>query len=319
MDIKIEFLDKSKNKSFSFLEKIVLVEDKKIKEELLPKFSGLCESELAISNCEKPISELIQIKISLEAVGAFYAFFNPDSFVEDIRKKMIEEISVLKTEETTQKIQTNKIQKLFEILNRNHPLFVTYIAKGKLSYSKSELDIVLKDLETLFPLLILKQKEVREVEVKQPKEKTNIKEQIKETKDTLAFIALFSLCSILFLAIAVSFLLANKGIGYVVIVSSAILLVMQFYASYDARKEINDFRIKSPYSLIHLATVIIGSGAGIGIAFVFLIYIVNKNNDISNNTCVLYASLIAGSLSLISTFTHTLINKIIIKIKKVKK
>ena len=150
---------KNSEQKFLFEDKVFIIEDKKLINELEKPAYKNTESELFIkSSNDLHISDVLQVKINLSETGYFLVSFVKDSLNEDRRKDLIEEISSLKSKAVqTNSTQLNKTKRIVEILNKYHPLYATFFNNGiyKVNITKVSQE------ELKFPILVLEKKEKR--------------------------------------------------------------------------------------------------------------------------------------------------------------
>jgi len=145
------------DKEFLFEDRVFLIEDKNLIEIL---------DRPSIKNGDAPlvmktlgslhISDVLQVKINLSETGYFLASFRKEAFSEQRRQALLDAISTLKSKAVqTNSTQLKKTKKLVAILNKYHPIYVTFVNDGiyKVNVTKVSAE------ELKFPLLVLKKPE----------------------------------------------------------------------------------------------------------------------------------------------------------------
>lgn len=172
----LKFTDSERE--FMFEDKLFVIEDKKLIENLEKPSIKNSESKLVIKPLnDTHVSDVIQLKINMSETGYFLVNFAKDSISEEKRKVLLEEIGKLKSNAVqTNSTQLKKARLLVRILNKYKPLYATFINDGEYKVNPGKLSLE----EYTFPLLVLKKPEKRFMvrpKVKAPKEKP-----VKETK-----------------------------------------------------------------------------------------------------------------------------------------
>lgn len=144
-------------KEFSFDDKVFVIEDKKLVENLEKPSIKNAESKLVIKSLnDTHVSDVIQLKINMNETGHFLVSFEKDSLSEDKRKALLEEIGKLKSNAVqTNSTQLKKAKQVLVILNKYKPIYSTFINDGEFKVNTSKLALE----EINFPLLVLKKPE----------------------------------------------------------------------------------------------------------------------------------------------------------------
>ena len=267
---------KDQDNSFSFEDKVSLVEDKKLIENLSRPNIKNQDSSLQIESLGGlHISDVIQIKINVADTGYFLASFNKDGFDEEKRKNVLEEIGKLKSNETpTLESQTKKIQELLGILNNYEPIYVVFSNNGDIKVETSNLS----DTELKFPLLVLAQpakkrmlnfgvKKEKPVNEKHPKEKKKVEYQPFPLFDVdYLFVFIFSLLGSFSVVASVFELMNKEGISAFLIVLGVVFAITLVIAVHSTvyKKGI----VKNPFLRYYLGIfIILGIASGVVAGF----------------------------------------------------
>lgn len=262
---------KDKDNTFSFEDKVYLVEDKKIIANLSKPNIKNQESELLIESMGGlHISDVVQIKINVAETGHFLASFNKEIFDEEKRKLILEEIGKLKNDETpTIDTQTKKIQELLDILNNFEPIYVTFSNNGDLKIDLQSLS----NIQLKFPLLVLAQLEKKRMisfGVKKDRENKNkeFKEKGAEYKPfplldiDYFFVFLFSLLGSFAIVASVFEMMNKEGVAAFLIILSLVFTIVLVIATHSTiyKKGV----VRNPLLRYYLSIfVVIGIAAGI--------------------------------------------------------
>ena len=148
---------KNQEQEFLFEDKVFVIEDKKLVNELEKPAYKNVESELIIKSLnDLHISDVIQVKINVNETGYFLVSFEKDSLPEEKRKALLEEISSLKSKAVqTNSTQLKKARKLTQILNKYHPIYASFVNNGQYKVDITKLS----EEELKFPILVLDKKE----------------------------------------------------------------------------------------------------------------------------------------------------------------
>ena len=152
---------KDKDYDYRFEDKVFVIEDSRLIEGLSKPNIKNQESPLVIKSLnDTHISDVIQVRINVGDTGHFLASFKKESFSEEKRKNLLEDIGKLKNRAVpTYVTQTKKITELIGILNKYRPLYVTFSNTGDIKIKSSKFS----DYTLKFPLLILTQPEKKPV------------------------------------------------------------------------------------------------------------------------------------------------------------
>ena len=147
----------NQDREFLFEDKVFVIEDKKLVEDLSKPSIKNTESKLFIKSLnDTHIADVIQIKVNVNETGYFLVSFQKDGLTQEKRELLIKEISALKSNAVqSNSTQLKKAKKLVEILNKYKPIYAVFINDGgyKVNISKLSLE------ELKFPLLVLKKPE----------------------------------------------------------------------------------------------------------------------------------------------------------------
>lgn len=150
---QITFQISDSSRKFSFENNIVIIRDKDFISSLNKSYAKNKVMGLKIIDSNKnEINDVVQIKINMNKVGFFMANFAQNSFNENQGKKILNELSMLKTDnKLSEAQQIEKIKTLIKIVNKYNPLYVSF---DKLESFKLDIN-KLADVELNFPLLVL--------------------------------------------------------------------------------------------------------------------------------------------------------------------
>lgn len=193
----LKFTDSGKE--FLFEDKVFVIEDKKLVENLEKPSIKNSESKIVIKTLnDTHISDVVQIKINMNETGTFLASFQKDSLSEEKRSELLEEIGGLKSSAVqSNSTQLKKAIKLVSILNKYKPIYVTFINDGQYKVNITKLSS--EDLK--FPILVLNK----------PTKKFTIHPKSKKDNQQKAYQA-FSLFEVDYLFVMLFALLGSFGI-----------------------------------------------------------------------------------------------------------
>ena len=142
---------------FSFENKVFVVEDKKLIQNLSRPNIKNQDSDLVIKSLnDTHVSDVIQIKVNVAETGYFLVSFNKVTLTDEVRENLLEEIGKLKNSEAPSKENSlKKVQDLLGILNSFAPIYATFSNTGDIKIENEELS----NIELSFPLLVLNQPE----------------------------------------------------------------------------------------------------------------------------------------------------------------
>ena len=128
-------------KSIVFDKQVNILDDVVLSKELGTENIKNEDSELILKSLsDTQISDVIQIKINLTSVGTFLVNFDKNSFTDDSRKSLSDELSSLKNkEEPTEKTQFDKAKRILEIVNKYKPEYVTFKNDGNIKIDVNEI------------------------------------------------------------------------------------------------------------------------------------------------------------------------------------
>ncbi len=193
----LKFTDSGKE--FLFEDKVFVIEDKKLVDNLEKPSIKNSESKLVIKTLnDTHISDVVQIKINMNETGTFLASFQKDSLSEEKRNELLKEIGGLKSNAVqSNSTQLKKAIKLVSILNKYKPLYVTFINDGQYKVNITKLSS--EDLR--FPILVLNK----------PAKKFTIHPKSKKDNQQKSYSA-FSLFEVDYLFVMLFALLGSFGI-----------------------------------------------------------------------------------------------------------
>ena len=269
----LKFIDN--DNIFSFEDKVSLVEDKKLIENLSRPNIKNQDSNLVINSLnDRHISDVIQIKVNVLDTGNFLISFDKESLDDEKRKIVIEEIGKLKGNESpTIESQTKKIQELLGILNNFEPIYATFSNSGDIKIDLEKLN----EVELKFPLLVLVQptkKYFIKFGTKKDKEISKKRDQAVNNKTKreyqpfplfdidYIFVLIFSLLGSFAILASVFELMNKEGIAAFLIILSVVFAVTLVFAVHSTLYK--KCKVRNPYLRYYLGIfVIVGIASGI--------------------------------------------------------
>ena len=297
---------KDKETEYSFQNKISLVEDKFLIQNLSRPNTKNQDSDLIIKSLNNThISDVIQLKINVGDTGTFLVSFKKENLSEETRNELIEKIGKLKgTEAPTIETQTQKVQELLGILNEYLPIYSTFNNSGDIKINLEEII----NFELKFPLLILKQPEKKLIfkGTKGKKDTTeNSQEVIKNEYSPFAlfdtdylFVLFFSLLGAFSITASVFEIMNKEGIAaFLIILSVALAIILTIAVTTTIYKK---GELRNPWLRYYLiAYVLVGLAIGVvGSFFICKGVLKTKIENFDYNKMALISSLISASLLL---------------------
>ena len=331
---------KDSSTKYIFNNKVNLVTSTSLSDELLKANYDLTSSEFIIESMDNiSIGDVFQIKVRVAKTGIMMLYFAKDALSEESKQNLFNEISALKDNaEVTEDAQKEKISRVIDIANKYSPIFICYANTGDFLFTKLTFEIILKDKEIDFPVLVLltsldfvdqpstKQKKPlfqrKEGEPKPVKEKAEPKTKagsilsMFKSLDFL-FIGVFSLFVSLCLIISVFEIVNGEGIAAFLLILTIVYVGTLYYTSYTSSKDDKDFlSLKKVW--VPAIYIILGIIIGTIIGWVITTYVIKLKEEVIINYAMLYGLCIPGSLvvCLLSLPASKLISKIIAKLKK---
>ena len=314
----LKFTDSEKE--FLFEDKVFVIEDKKLVENLEKPSIKNGESKLVIKSMnDTHIADVIQVKINVNETGYFLVSFAKDGLTEEKRKTLLEEIGRLKSNAVqSNSTQLKKAKLLVQILNKYKPIYATFINDGEYKVNISKLSLE----EFKFPLLVLIQPKKKFVV--QPKTKKEKAQKIgsKPVKQYSAFqlfvidyffVFLFALlCAFGTLTSMFEFMNKENIAIFLVIlaVAFAFVLVLSVQSTlYKKGKLINPFL---RYYLIIF--ILLGVAGGVvGGYFVSKLVLKTEIEDFDYKKLIIYSSAISLVVCLSALSTSRLANLVVKK------
>ena len=316
---------KDQEAEFSFENKVFVVEDKKLIQNLSRPNIKNQDSDLIIKSLnDTHISDVIQIKVNVAETGFFLISFNKECLTDEVRTKLLEDIGKLKgTEAPTVESQTQKVKDLLGILNEFAPIYATFSNSGDIKLNLEEC----VDFELGFPLLVLKQPEKKFIlKLGKQKEKPEAVQQEKPVKnyqpfalfDSDYFFALFFAFLGAFSITASVFEIMNKeSIAVFLIILASVLTITLVIAVTSVVYKKGELR--NPWLRYFLGIyVLVGLILGVVASFFVCKYLLKTEQaDFNYKKMILISSLISLAL-LLSLELSRLVNLIFKKIKQKK-
>lgn len=280
---------KDKETEYTFDDKVFLVEDKSLLENISKPNIKNQNSEMVIKSLnDTSVSDVIQIKINVSETGYFLVSFDKEKLGEEQRSELLKEIGSLKSDEApTNESQIKKIQELLGFLGKYGPIYSTFANNGNIKIDQAELE----KIDLSFPLLVLAQpkkkfsikigkpkdqkKEQKDEQENVPTKEREVKEKERVTYEPFElfdidylFIFIFSLLGSFAITAAVFELMNKKGIAAFLIVLGFIFMVTLAIAIYSSVYKKN--KLRNPWLRYYLGIFVI-LGIAIGIVSSFFI------------------------------------------------
>lgn len=309
---------KDREKEFLFEDKVFVIEDKKLIENLEKPCYKNSESELIIKSMnDMHISDVVQIKVNIFETGYFLVNFAKNALSEEKRAQLLKEISSLKSNAVqTNSTQLKKVRKLIQILNKYQPIYATFTSEGKYIVNITKLS----EEELKFPVLVLekpKKKGVFQIKNKSGNSEVSYSSFSLFESDYL-FILLFSLLGS-FGVFTATFEIMNKQtvaifLGILGLAFAFVLIIAMQATIYKKGK------LRNPILRYYLCVfILIGIALGItGGYFVSKYLLKTENPEFSYSRCFLF-SIPISLVALLSSVSTSRLANLIIKRKYEKK
>ena len=162
--------DVESGNEFLFEDKVFLIEDAFLIDNLEKPSIRNSESKIVIKTLnDTHVSDVIQIKVSMNETGTFLISFAKDGLDYEKRKSLLQEISGLKSNAVqTNSTQLKKTKNLVAILNKYKPIYATFVNDGEYTVNITKLSLE----EFKFPLLVLHKSQQKTVVTQAPVVKT---------------------------------------------------------------------------------------------------------------------------------------------------
>lgn len=345
---RLVIAQKDSSVKYIFNNKVNLVTSTLLSEELLKTNYELENTTYYFETLDNiSIAEVFQIKVRIAETGVMMLNFKKDGLSEEDKQKLLEEISALKdNQEPTEDAQKAKIGRVFDIIIKYNPIYVSYVNTGDFLFTRSTFEIIVMDKEIDFPILVLlapfgyedkptKQKGLFSSKPKpaaqpktneQPVEKketstTTKKDIINQLKSVdYIFFGIFSIF-IAFGVLISAYEIANgNGIAVLLFILSVIYVVILNYTTYKAFKENEYLKYRLDRLIIPILYMIVGLVIGFVIGYLITTFVIKPKEDVVINYGLMYG--ISIPLSMLLSFTALIIpipvSKIIAFIKKKK-
>ena len=311
---------KDSNNEFAFGNKVHLIEDKKLIQNIeRPNYKNGDSLILIKSLNDLHISEVVQIKVNLSDTGTFLANFQKDVLTEEKREELLKQISTLKKEEeSTPETQLNKTKELLKIIGNFQPIYVSFVNSGSIKITLNDFSI--KNLK--FPLLVLKKPNRIVLNL-------NFKKKTEKQKKEYApielfnvdyfFIFLFAMFGALGIITSIFEIMNKQGIGIFLVILSVAFILTELVAMsltiYDKGKEKHPL-LRYYLIIFILIGIVAGTVAGY---FISKGLLKTEIEDFDYKKLILLSSIIS-SVTLLSSVGLSIPGNIIIqKIQKKKK
>ena len=323
---------KNQEQEYSFENKVLLVEDKKLIQNLSkPNIKNQDSSLIIKSLNDLHISDVIQIKINISETGYVLVSFSKESLTDETRTQLLEDIGKLKNNENpSNENSLKKVKDLLGILNNFSPIYATFSNNG---YIKIELD-ELQKTQTSFPLLVLAQRQHKMIfkTTKAKAESVEKKEKVKKERPNKVqkeyqpfalfnsdyfFNFLFAFLAAFAITAAVFELMNKKGVAIFLIVLAVILVITLVIAVTTVVYKKGELR--NPWLRYYLGIfVLVGIILGVvGSYFVCKYLLKTDIEDFDYKKMMLISSLISAVL--LTTLSISRIANYLNKLRKKKK
>ena len=331
---------KDSSTKYIFNNKVNLVTSTTLSDELLKINYNLTSSEYFIE-AEEPIAlaDLFQIKVRIAKTGVMMLNFKKDALSEEQKQNLINEIGGLKDDaEPTEESQKNKIARVIDIVNKYSPLYVGYTNTGDFLFTRLTFEVIVKDKEIDFPILLLlpslgyedvPEKPRKNKGVRQPAAPKVRKEKTVSSGSFIESLKLFKSLDYVFFGIfsifiAFGFIISafevknGEGIAAFLIILTIAFIVTLYYATYKAYKENEEFSYKLNRIYVPIIYIVLGITLGIVIGYLITTYVIKLKEEVEINYGLLYGLFIPVSLivSLLSLPAPLLLSKIFAKTPK---
>lgn len=307
----LKFTDSGKE--FLFEDKVFVIEDKKLVENLEKPSIKNSESKVVIKTLnDAHISDVVQIKINMNETGTFLASFQKDSLSEEKRSELLKEIGGLKSNAVqSNSTQLKKAIKLVSILNKYKPIYVTFINDGQYKVNIAKLSSV--DLK--FPILVLN-KPAKKFTI-HPKSKKDNQQKVYEAFSLFEvdylFVMLFALLGSFGIITAIFEFMNKQNVAIFLAIMAfafAFILILAVQSTlYKKGKLIN------PFLRIYLILFILLGVAGGIVGGYYLSKLVFKTEiaDFNFKYLIINSSVVALPVMLSSLVTSLLANAVVKK------
>ena len=307
----LKFTDSGKE--FLFEDKVFVIEDKKLVENLEKPSIKNSESKVVIKTLnDAHISDVVQIKINMNETGTFLASFQKDSLSEEKRSELLKEIGGLKSNAVqSNSTQLKKAIKLVSILNKYKPIYVTFINDGQYKVNITKLSSV--DLK--FPILVLN-KPAKKFTI-HPKSKKDNQQKVYEAFSLFEvdylFVMLFALLGSFGIITAIFEFMNKQNVAIFLAIMAfafAFILILAVQSTlYKKGKLIN------PFLRIYLILFILLGVAGGIVGGYYLSKLVFKTEiaDFNFKYLIINSSVVALPVMLSSLVTSLLANAVVKK------
>ena len=324
---------KDQEQEYSFENKVNIIEDKKLLQNLSRPNIKNQDSSLVIKSLnDTHISDVIQIKINVAETGSFLASFNKELLTDELRTNLLEQIGKLKNSDAPSKENSlKKVQDLLGILNSFAPIYATFSNTGDIKIENEELS----NIELSFPLLVLNQPERKMIfkigkqnkDNPEPAEKPKTEKKEKEHKEyspfplfdsDYFFVLFFAFLGAFAITASVFELMNKEGIAaFLIILSVALTITLVIAITSIIYKK---GELKNPWLRYYLGIfVLVGIILGVvGSFFICKFVLKTKIENFNYNKMILISSLISAAL-LLSLSLSRLVNIIFKKIRENKK
>lgn len=319
---KLIFTNKYLKTDYAFEEPIVQLSDNNLIKILQKENYKNEDCGLEVQSLNNlPVSDFIQIKVNVSKVGVFLANFEKEKLTDDDRKKLIEQISSLKTSgELSDEQQYEKIKKLVLILNNVNPTYVTFSNNQQVIVDESKIKEILSDVSlNTYLFLLTKPKEIKVKVVKEKKhlilkKEKNINDSdvpSKEEPKTIEVISFkdymedYIFFGVFCFMIPFSFLLGlvmafnSNSLSIFLFVLSGIFFGIFSYAFYKYISDFKEKKITFQKLKFPLLMSLVGLIIGIGVSFLIGYFVIKPGEGITINYQQVLAISIPVSIGII--------------------
>ena len=315
---------KESDREFLFENKIFVIEDKKLIQNLEKPSIKNQDSQLEIKSLNNlHISDVIQVKVNMSDTGYFLVSFEKDKLSEEKRIVLLEEIGKLKSKAVqTNSTQLKKTKELLGILNKFKPIYAIFKNNGAFIINLTKLS----QLELNFPLLVLKNSKKEgyfwsKKSGKSTPKNTNdrrIYSPIILFSPDYFFIFLFSLLGAFGFTSGMFEAMNKQGLAIFLFILGAAFVVVLNLAMQSTIYKKN--KLRSPGLRYYLCLfILIGIAGGIvGGYFVSKFVFKTEKLNFNYKKMLMYSSIISLVALLSSVYTSILVNTILQKRSKSK-
>ena len=270
----MKFVNENKKLECEYVDNVVNISSsEELGKELLKPITELTSTEWSFIKDEskKSLNDAVQIKVNVKDVGIVFAYFDKETFTKEVKDRLFELLTTLKSIDTSTLDNLKiKIKLLFKHMNDFNP----YFAAVDFSSSKENVDEITSSIKNLsYQLIIIKKEESEEAIAESEGKKQNkfakgmkwFWDNLKDYKTDYLINTLYSLLVAVCLVMSsIYFQAGNVGVGFLFIGFSFLTFLMCSYSVFVFRKRkrkkgIIDHVIFSSFSVIGVALGIVAT------------------------------------------------------------